>query len=70
MEPEDLRIADLEKRCGGGTVKEIIIALPSDVEGDANIAELNLLARAKNVLRQALHRFLFSLHQVQCNPLR
>jgi recombination protein RecR len=34
VEPEDLRIAALEARLGGG-VKEIILALSTDVEGDA-----------------------------------
>ena len=34
VEPEDLRIAALESRLGGG-VKEIILALSTDVEGDA-----------------------------------
>ncbi len=34
VEPEDLRIAELEKR-SSGEVKEIILALGSDVEGDA-----------------------------------
>jgi recombination protein RecR len=43
VEPEDLRIAELEKRCEGGAVKEIIIALPSDVEGDATSFYLNKL---------------------------
>ncbi len=33
--PEDLRIGALEQRVSGGAVQEIIIALPSDVEGDA-----------------------------------
>ncbi|MSU22046.1 MAG: recombination protein RecR [Pedosphaera sp.] len=33
--PEDLRIADLEKRLSNEPIQEIIIALPSDVEGDA-----------------------------------
>jgi recombination protein RecR len=33
--PEDLRIAELEKRLGGGLVKEVVLALGSDVEGDA-----------------------------------
>jgi recombination protein RecR len=41
VEPEDLRFEELEKRCEGGTVKEIIIALPSDVEGDATSFYLN-----------------------------
>jgi recombination protein RecR len=35
VEPEDLRIAELERRLAGGTIKEIIIALGTDVEGDA-----------------------------------
>jgi recombination protein RecR len=33
--PEDLRIAELETRLGAETVKEIILALGTDVEGDA-----------------------------------
>ena len=35
VEPEDLRIADLEKRIGVEPIKEIILALGTDVEGDA-----------------------------------
>jgi recombination protein RecR len=35
VEPEDLRIAELEKRLTQEPVKEIIIALGTDVEGDA-----------------------------------
>ncbi len=35
VEPEDLRIAELEKRLGHEPVKEIVIALGTDVEGDA-----------------------------------
>ena len=35
VEPEDLRIADLEKRIGPEPVKEVILALGTDVEGDA-----------------------------------
>ena len=35
VEPEDLRIAPLEERLSPEGVKEVIIALPSDVEGDA-----------------------------------
>lgn len=35
VEPEDLRIAELEKRLTGEPIKEIIIALSTDVEGDA-----------------------------------
>jgi recombination protein RecR len=33
--PEDLRIAELEQRLGTGGVRELILALGSDVEGDA-----------------------------------
>jgi recombination protein RecR len=35
VEPDDLRIADLEKRLAQEAIKEIIIALGTDVEGDA-----------------------------------
>jgi len=35
VEPEDLRIADLEKRLPGEPIREIILALGTDVEGDA-----------------------------------
>jgi len=35
VEPDDLRIADLEKRLATETIREIIIALGTDVEGDA-----------------------------------
>jgi recombination protein RecR len=35
VEPEDLRIADLEKRLTHEPIKEIVIALSTDVEGDA-----------------------------------
>lgn len=35
VEPEDLRIAELERRLEHETIKEIIIALGTDVEGDA-----------------------------------
>jgi recombination protein RecR len=34
VEPEDLRLAELESRLGHG-VKEIVVALSTDVEGDA-----------------------------------
>jgi recombination protein RecR len=34
VEPEDLRIADLEKRLALEPIKEIILALSTDVEGD------------------------------------
>jgi recombination protein RecR len=35
VEPEDLRIAELEERLGREPMREIILALPTDVEGDA-----------------------------------
>ena len=35
VEPDDLRIADLEKRLTVEPIKEIVIALGTDVEGDA-----------------------------------
>lgn len=35
IEPEDLRIAELEARLAGEGVRELILALPTDVEGDA-----------------------------------
>src|SRR5436309_2720291 len=35
VEPEDLRIADLEERLKHESIKEIVIALSTDVEGDA-----------------------------------
>ncbi|MCU0785693.1 MAG: recombination mediator RecR [Verrucomicrobia bacterium] len=35
VEPEDLRIAELEKRLSAEPIKEIVIALGTDVEGDA-----------------------------------
>ena len=34
VEPDDLRIADLEKRLGHEPITEIVIALGTDVEGD------------------------------------
>lgn len=35
VDPEDLRIAELEKRLGSEPIQEIILALGTDVEGDA-----------------------------------
>jgi recombination protein RecR len=35
VQPEDLRIAELEKRLAHGPLKELVIALSTDVEGDA-----------------------------------
>jgi recombination protein RecR len=49
VEPEDLRIAGLEKRIGNEHIKEIIIALSTDVEGDATSHYL-----AKRLARKGL----------------
>ena len=49
VEPEDLRITELEKRFDHGQIKEIIIALGTDVEGDATSFYL-----AKRLARQDL----------------
>jgi len=35
VEPEDLRIGELEKRLGTEPIREVILALGTDVEGDA-----------------------------------
>ena len=43
--PEDLRIADLLRRLQDGTVKEVIMAMDSDVEGDATALYLARLIR-------------------------
>ncbi len=40
VEPEDLRIAELEKRLAQEPIREIVIALATDVEGDATSAYL------------------------------
>ena len=55
VEPEDLRIADLEKRIGAEPIKEIILALGTDVEGDATSFYLakRLGAKAVKVTRIA-----------------
>jgi len=49
VEPEDLRIAELEKRLTREPIHEIIIALATDVEGDATSAYL-----AKRLARPGL----------------
>ena len=49
VEPEDLRIADLEKRLGREPIEEIILAFGTDVEGDATGFYL-----AKRLARQGL----------------
>jgi recombination protein RecR len=47
--PEDLRVSDLEKRLGNEPIREIIIALPSDVEGDATSFYLSKIFVDKGV---------------------
>lgn len=49
VEPDDLRIAELEKRLTREPIKEIIIALGTDVEGDATSGYL-----AKRLARTGL----------------
>ena len=49
VEPEDLRIAELEQRCEREGIQEIIVALPSDVEGDATSFYLNKRFAARGV---------------------
>jgi len=49
VEPEDLRIADLEKRLTKEPIREIVIALSTDVEGDATSSYL-----AKRLARPGL----------------
>ncbi len=47
--PEDLRIAGLQARVKAEPVKEIILALPTDVEGDATCSYLARLFGGKGV---------------------
>jgi recombination protein RecR len=49
VEPEDLRIAELEKRLSHEPIREVVIALATDVEGDATSAYL-----AKRLARSGL----------------
>jgi len=49
VEPEDLRIVELEKRLTAEPIKEIVIALGTDVEGDATSNYL-----AKRLMRPGL----------------
>jgi len=49
VEPEDLRIAELERRLAREPISEIVIALATDVEGDATSAYL-----AKRLARSGL----------------
>jgi len=49
VEPEDLRIGELEQRLGSEPIKEVVIALGTDVEGDATSYYL-----AKRLTREGL----------------
>jgi recombination protein RecR len=49
VQPEDLRIAELEKRLSSEPVKEVILALGTDVEGDATSFYLAKRLAAANV---------------------
>jgi len=49
VEPEDLRVAELERRLQQEPIKEVVIALGTDVEGDATSYYL-----AKRLARQDL----------------
>jgi recombination protein RecR len=55
IEPEDLRIGQLEQRLGREPVREVILALPTDVEGDATCHYLaqRLASRGVRVTRLA-----------------
>jgi recombination protein RecR len=56
VEPEDLRIAELEKRLALEPIKEIVIALGTDVEGDATSFYLaKRLARAGLKISRIAH---------------
>lgn len=50
VEPEDLRISELERRLGDGVVREVVIALASDVEGDATSYYLARVLKNRGVL--------------------
>ena len=49
VEPEDLRITDLEKRLGQEPITEVVIALGTDVEGDATSYYLARRLTRKNL---------------------
>ncbi len=49
VEPEDLRIGELEERLSQAKIKEVVVALGTDVEGDATSFYL-----AKRLAREAL----------------
>jgi recombination protein RecR len=56
VEPDDLRITDLEKRLAQEPINEIVIALGTDVEGDAT--GFYLAKRLARHPHRRLHRFL------------
>ena len=47
--PEDLRIAELQQRVSEGIAREVILALGSDVEGDATAAYLATLLNSSDL---------------------
>jgi recombination protein RecR len=47
--PEDLRIAELIRRLGGGEIREVILALSSTVEGEATALYLSKILRPLGV---------------------
>lgn len=49
VEPEDLRIAELEARCAREPLREVILALTTDVEGDATCDYLAKLLTPRGV---------------------
>jgi recombination protein RecR len=53
--PEDLRVAELEQRLESGSIREVILALGSDVEGDATSHYLarRLASRGVRITRLA-----------------
>lgn len=55
VEPEDLRIRELEVRLAGEPIREVVLALPTDVEGDATSSYLarRLAPRGVKVTRLA-----------------
>jgi recombination protein RecR len=55
IEPEDLRIRELEARLAAEPVREVVLALPTDVEGDATSSYLaqRLAPRGVKVTRLA-----------------
>jgi recombination protein RecR len=47
--PDDLRVEELVRRCGGGEVKEVIVATNPSVEGEATAVYLAKLLRPLGV---------------------